>query len=540
MALADLPASTWRVGLSGPEGPGAWGRSFTLVGVARGVHPVGCRSGWQGMGASRPRGFFLWHSQLETAEGLRILALIGGSERGMAHVRSQNSAVGRLLGAAAGAIYAVNEHRKVVFCNAAFCDLLGIGGGELLGRRCDYCTAGADVTPAGIAASLCPPPEVLAGQPLSTEMELLHASGRLISCSVAFQPLGASGSSRAGVLAFIGDWGRADRRQSEYQELHNRLWTVRRNVLADCELDELVGTSPAIRRVRDQIELASHGRGRVVVCGPSGSGREHVARLLHRRVSPDPFRQPVPLCCPLLDAELLQATITSLMRQAGAGDVTGQPPVPGVRGTPTLLLLEIDELGEQAQSELAGFLALPDFELYSIATSKEPVMDLAVRGRFRTDLACALSTLTINLPPLAQRPEDISLLSQYFLEAFNARGDRQLSGFSSEALDELAGYGWPDNVDELSEFVELACQRAAGPVVETRDLPDQIHWAATADAHPPQTDHPIDLDKFLAGIEKELISRALRRCKGNKTQAARLLGLNRARFHRRLEYFGIS
>ena len=120
------------------------------------------------------------------------------------------------------------------------------------------------------------------------------------------------------------------------------------------------------------------------------------------------------------------------------------------------------------------------------------------------------------------------------------QGDRQLSGFSSEALDELAGYAWPDNIDELSELVELACRKAEGPVIDVRDLPAQIRWAATADAHPRQQDEPIDLDAFLAEIEKELMVRALRRCKGNKTQAAQLLGMNRARFHRRLEHFGIS
>jgi DNA-binding NtrC family response regulator len=148
--------------------------------------------------------------------------------------------------------------------------------------------------------------------------------------------------------------------------------------------------------------------------------------------------------------------------------------------------------------------------------------------------------LMIDLPPLAQRPEDIPLLSQHFLEKFNAQGARQLSGFSSEALDELAGYAWPDNIDELSELVESACRAAEGPAVETHDLPGQFHWATCADAHPPKTDEPIDLDAFLAGIEKELIVRALRRSKGNKTRAAQLLGLNRARFHRRLEHFGIS
>ncbi len=192
---------------------------------------------------------------------------------------------------------------------------------------------------------------------------------------------------------------------------------------------------------------------------------------------------------------------------------------------------------DEAQAELAGFLTLPGFELYSIATSEESLVALAQQGRFHTDLAHALSTLTIHLPPLSQRLEDIPLLCQFFVEKLNAEGDRQLSGFSSEALDELAGYAWPDNIDELADLVELACRAAEGPTIDIRDLPAPIRWATTADAHPRQQDEPIDLDEFLAEIEKELMLRALRRCKGNKTKAARLLGMNRARFLRRLGAF---
>jgi DNA-binding NtrC family response regulator len=210
------------------------------------------------------------------------------------------------------------------------------------------------------------------------------------------------------------------------------------------------------------------------------------------------------------------------------------------RHVPTLLLLEVDQLTDESQRELEGFLALPGFELYSIATSEESLIALAERGRFRPDLAHALSTLTIHMPPLCQRLEDIPLLSQHFVEKFNAQGDRQLSGFSSEALDELAGYAWPDNIDELADLVELACHGAEGPVIEVGELPAQIQWAVTADAHPRQQDEPIDLDEFLAEIEKELMQRALRRCKGNKTRAARLLGINRARLLRRLDHFGIA
>jgi DNA-binding NtrC family response regulator len=340
------------------------------------------------------------------------------------------------------------------------------------------------------------------------------------------------------VLAFVGDLTSADRSQAEAAELHSRLWRLRRNLAHDCEVDELIGESPAIQRVRSQVELASTGRLRVVIYGPNGSGREHVARLLHRRAMPEPFMPLVPLCCPLANAELLQNTITDLVRHADS--MVEESEQGAVTGAPTLLLLEVDQLSEEAQAELAGFLELPSFELYAIATSEVSLIELAREGHFRKDLAFALSTLSIELPPLSQRREDIPLLSQHFLERFNASGDRQLAGFSPEAVDELVGFPWPDNVDELADLVEKACAAAEGPLVETHDLPRSIQYARSADAHPRRKDEPIKLDEFLARIERELIVRALKRCKGNKTKAAKLLGVTRARLHRRVEHFGLS
>jgi DNA-binding NtrC family response regulator len=306
-------------------------------------------------------------------------------------------------------------------------------------------------------------------------------------------------------------------------------------------LDELVGISPAIQRVRDQVSLAARGKTHVLIQGPTGSGREHVARLLHRRATPDASEPLVPLWCPLLDAELIQSTVTALMRQLGApaADLAGSEQGATLQ-EPTLLLLDVDQLPPDAQAELAGFLTLPGLELYTIATSGDPLLALAEQGRFRADLAQGLSTLVIEIPPLSARPQDIPLLCQCLVERFNARGGRQLSGFTSEALDELSVYPWPENVDELAAVVEQACQAADGPFVEPRQLPDKIHWAQEAAAHPRREEQPIVLAQFLEEIEKELIVRALKRAKGNKTKAARLLGVTRARFHRRLEHFGVS
>jgi DNA-binding NtrC family response regulator len=162
------------------------------------------------------------------------------------------------------------------------------------------------------------------------------------------------------------------------------------------------------------------------------------------------------------------------------------------------------------------------------------LLDLVAEGTFREDLAFALSTLVIELPALSQRPQDIPLLAQALVEEINAEGKQQRSGFTPEALDLLGAYSWPENVDELTAVVREAHRRAGGPSIAPGDLPRKIHLAADVAARQEQRDQPIVLPDFLARIEAELIQRALRRSKGNKTKAAHLLGVNRARLLRRM------
>ena len=232
-----------------------------------------------------------------------------------------------------------------------------------------------------VAASLCPPPEVFCGEPADCEMAPAACRGAPdYRASVVFQPLGADALHCTGCLAFVSRVAPdSPPQQSEAAELHRRLWNLRRHLLAECQLDELVGISPAIARVREQIELASHGQVRVVVHGPSGSGREHVARLLHRRAA---ARALWPIGSSVLSA-IGCRVVADNDYQPCATVVVGGGRATGSRceqRPPTLLLLEVDQLSDEAQTELAGFLALPDFELYSIATSGDFVGRVGRRG----------------------------------------------------------------------------------------------------------------------------------------------------------------
>ena len=107
-------------------------------------------------------------------------------------------------------------------------------------------------------------------------------------------------------------------------------------------------------------------------------------------------------------------------------------------------------------------------------------------------------------------------------------------------MDQLTSYAWPENIDELREFVRSACETSTGPVVQESELPEKIHLTTEAEFRPSRTDESVMLDEFLAEIERELLVRALRHAKGNKAKAARLLGVTRQRVIRRIEFFGLQ
>jgi transcriptional regulator with AAA-type ATPase domain len=441
----------------------------------------------------------------------------------------------RSLDAAAVPVYLLDGARRIVYANAAFGQWVGRSPEDLAGVRCDY-HAAADVSGAiELAAGLCPPPEAFTGEcsmgtvaALSSPApdEIRHAQfvrvpgGEVASLLVVVGQPVASNSTK-----------QKDAAELPPERLHSLLLQLRGQAGKRYHLGQLIGQSAAMRRVREQVRVASASGARTLIAGPAGSGREHVARTIHVARGINVVGPLVPIACPIIDAEELQGTLTSLLRHQ-ADSPADKPPV--------ALLLEVDRLHRDAQHELAGFLELPKVELRTLATSRASLTRLAAKGRFHSDLALSLSTVTIQLPPLHQRQGDIPLLAQLFLEEHNAAGNRQLGGFAPAAMDELLQYAWPENVTELSVMVREACQRATGQLVQRADLPDRLHLAASADAHPRQAEESIDLDAFLAEIERELIERALQASRNNKTKAAELLGVNRPRLLRRLVQLGLA
>jgi DNA-binding NtrC family response regulator len=458
----------------------------------------------------------------------------------MSRPRTSAGELARMLNSATQPIYVLDDELTVVFCNRACCDWLGQRAEGLLGQRCVYHSGPELSGPAATAAGLCPPPTAVEGRPIAATVSCIGADGRVLARGASFLPLGTSPGRPIALVAILDpeDLPEAEPAptpasfdEAESADLHEQIRQFRRQAAAGHRADRLIGNSPAIRRARAQVELAAANRVGVLLVGPPGCGRQHAAAVIHYGADPQLAGSLIPLDCAVLGADLIYSTVLALATKDPLGEQAGRS---------TLLLNQADQLPPEVQSELAVMLSAISFRLRLIATACRPLDGLVAEGIFRADLAGLLSTITIELPPLARRREDLPLLAQLFLEEANARGGKQLGGFTPEALDRLAGYGWPGNLDELAQVVAQAHARAEGPRITPGDLPERLRLAADAAARPARPEETIVLDEFLARVERELICRALARAKGNKARAARLLGLSRPRLYRRLVQLGLE
>ncbi|MFT5304089.1 MAG: DNA-binding NtrC family response regulator [Mariniblastus sp.] len=318
--------------------------------------------------------------------------------------------------------------------------------------------------------------------------------------------------------------------------LHSALAAIRSSTDRIHSLESLVGTSPFAHRIRRQVQSVLHGETDLLIVGPRGTGKEHLARTIHLTRDPQHQTEMIPVHCSIADQQVIQQNIKDIITsrtqsQRQSTDATQHD---------WLLLLDVDQLDLAGQAELLGFLRLPGFPLRTIATSSSCLIQFSARGEFSRELAHHLSTLTIELPPLSNRLEDIPLITQALVERDNDRRDRQLSGVSEDVLQQFIEFSWPHNIDQLNRTIQLAARTCKTRQIELADLPDEFQHALNAMRIGSFVETEINLDDYLAQIEKELIARALTQAKGNKTKAAKLLNVSRPKLLRRIQFFELD
>ena len=307
---------------------------------------------------------------------------------------------------------------------------------------------------------------------------------------------------------------------------------------------ELVGQAEPFRRVMEMVQQVAPTQATVLVEGASGTGKELVARALHR-LSPRADRAFVAVNCAALPESVLESEIFGHERGAFTGAHQRKPGRFELADGGTLFLDEIGELQQDIQAKLLRVLQEGEFERVGgtkpvkvdvriiTATNKDLQAEVQ-RGQFREDLFYRLNVIAIRLPSLAERHDDIPLLAEHFLQHFALRHQRQLKGFSPEALSALNRYRWPGNVRELRNVIERCVVLTNEPIIPLHQLPPEVQHAVGSQSQSANS-LTVPLGTPLDQIKREVILETLSRVKGDKKVAAQLLGIATRTIYRVLE-----
>jgi transcriptional regulator with PAS, ATPase and Fis domain len=277
----------------------------------------------------------------------------------------------------------------------------------------------------------------------------------------------------------------------------------------------------------------------VLVLGESGTGKELVARAIHDR-SPRAGQAFVPIHCGALPREVLESELFGHEKGAFTGAVAVKPGLIELADGGTLFLDEIGEMEPDSQVKLLRVLETHAFfrvggtrprrvDMRVVAATNRDLPEAVRAGQFRQDLYYRINTIAVTLPPLRERPEDVALLAEHFLEQNAVYGRKRLS---EAARARLEGYDWPGNVRELQHAIQRAVILAAADTIEPGDLPAEVGESRDAPAAP--------ASGSLEDMERQHIVATLRQVGGHRGKAAALLGIDPKTLYRKLLAYGVS
>lgn len=308
----------------------------------------------------------------------------------------------------------------------------------------------------------------------------------------------------------------------------------------------IVGKSRPMQKLFQFLETVAATNSTILITGETGTGKEVLARAIHHS-SARRMHRFLALNCSAIPESLLEAEIFGYVRGAFTGAVGNRQGRLEQAHKGTLFLDEVGTMSTALQMKLLRVLQEREFERVGdshsikvdvrvIAATNSDLLKMVARGEFREDLYYRLNVIPVHVPPLRERKEDIPLLVHHFLEKLTRdggsavpRGTKTLT-VSQDAMRRLMAYHWPGNVRQLENAVERALAFTAGRgQIDVNDLSSEVQQAQVPVVSSPVTlpDEGIDLDLFVASVERELIERSLERTGGNKGAAARLLNLKR-------------
>ena len=314
-------------------------------------------------------------------------------------------------------------------------------------------------------------------------------------------------------------------------------------VVSDRSIDSIVGDSPAMQKVFLKIRRAAPSDSTVLITGESGTGKELVARAIHDH-SLRADQEFVPVDCSALVESLLESELFGHVKGSFTGAYQTKHGLFELANHGTFFFDEISNLSMNIQAKLLRVIQEREFmqvgsqkriklDIRIIASSNRDLREAIKASTFREDLFYRLSVIPIHLPPLRERIEDIPRLAEHFLGKYNIKSNRQVQSISKRAFEMLTAYSWPGNVRELEHTIERILILEDGDIIQPEHLPAFITQR--------QGEFQVFSDEVfpLEELEKRYIQFVLRRTKGKRQEAARILGINRKTLTQKIAKYGL-
>jgi len=305
----------------------------------------------------------------------------------------------------------------------------------------------------------------------------------------------------------------------------------------------LIFASESFRKVHDMAMLVAQSESNVVVLGESGTGKELIASLIHGN-SPRARERFLTINCAALSDTLLESQLFGHVRGAFTGAINAQKGLLDAANHGTLFLDEVGDMSPAIQAKLLRVLQEGDFipvgdtkgrtvDIRFLAATNKDLEEEVRQKRFREDLYFRLNVISLHLPPLRERAEDIEPLARHFLTKYAGRMKREITDFTREAMQLLKSYSWPGNIRELENAIERAAILTRGTSITAETLPV---WRTTQVGEPKQAKRLVSLET----VEREHILHVLKASGNNKSRSAKILEIARRTLDRKIEEYGLD
>ena len=317
---------------------------------------------------------------------------------------------------------------------------------------------------------------------------------------------------------------------------------------ADYELENIIGKSRPMKALVEMLAMVAPSEATVLITGESGTGKELIAKSIHHN-SPRKDRPLVVVNCAALSETLLESELFGHEKGAFTGADRRREGRFKQADRGTIFLDEIGETSAAMQAKLLRVIQEREIQRVGgdetlsvdvriLAATNQNLEEAVENGRFREDLFYRLNVVTLRIPPLRERTDDIPLLAQHFLEKYAGKNRKNVKGFSPLAMDLLLKYGWPGNVRELENTIERAVILLPDEHITEKELPSNITEHFTDKGDSPTT--TASANRPLEEVEREAILATLEDSGGNKSETARRLGINRKTLHKKLKDYGLA